>query len=158
LNELDALTRLFARLGAPDPESWAVSQLREGIPQLARYLFLRQAWKLVVEDGHETWIQEQQAEAGKGTPGSAIGPALQRVLDAGATPQDVTTIVRVMQWHLLSSLCYLLEDPGVLESEVSHIAWRLFQVDEAEQPIEIIGELHESVLDTDPTGREMARP
>jgi hypothetical protein len=63
-----------------------------------------------------------------------------------------------MQWHLLSSLCYLLEDPGVLESEVSHIAWRLFQVDEAEQPIEIIGELHESVLDTDPTGREMARP
>jgi hypothetical protein len=158
LNELDALTRLFARLGARDPESWAAFQLREGIPQLARYLFHRQAWRLVVEDGDETWIREQQAEAQKGNPGSSIGPALQRVLDAGAMPQDVTTIVRVMQWHLLSSLCYLLEDPGALEPEVRHVAWRLFQVTEDDEPIDIIGGLHESVLETDPTRREMGRP
>ena len=43
MSELDELTRLFARLGAPDPQGWASSQPNEGILQLARYLFLRQA-------------------------------------------------------------------------------------------------------------------
>ena len=33
-----------------DPESWASSQVEEGIPQLARYLFLRQAWGCVVRE------------------------------------------------------------------------------------------------------------
>lgn len=60
-----------------------------------------------------------------------------------------------MQWQLLFSLCYLLDEPGDLEPEVRHIAWRLFQVAEDDQPIDIIGGLHESVLDTDPTGREI---
>jgi hypothetical protein len=43
VDELQELTELFARLGAPRPESWARSQLEEGIPQLARFVFLRQA-------------------------------------------------------------------------------------------------------------------
>ena len=34
---LDELTRIFQKLGAPDPEGWARSQIQEGIPQLARY-------------------------------------------------------------------------------------------------------------------------
>ncbi len=42
MNEME-LTELFARLGARDPEKWARSQIKEGIPQLARFLFLRQA-------------------------------------------------------------------------------------------------------------------
>ena len=35
------LTALFQKFGAPDPESWAASQVEEGIPQLQRFLFLR---------------------------------------------------------------------------------------------------------------------
>jgi len=44
------LTHLFEVAGAPDPQSWAESELSEDIPQLARFLFLRQAWRLVVAD------------------------------------------------------------------------------------------------------------
>jgi hypothetical protein len=60
-----------------------------------------------------------------------------------------------MQWRLLAGLCQLLDDPGKLEVEVSDIAWRLFQVDDKEQPIAAMGGLLESVLETEPDGREM---
>jgi hypothetical protein len=40
----DELTALFKKVGARKPEGWARSQIEEGIPQLARFLFLRQAW------------------------------------------------------------------------------------------------------------------
>jgi len=61
----------------------------------------------------------------------------------------------VMQWELLFGLCYLLDDPGDVEDEVKDMAWGLFQVDEDGRPIAAISSLHESVLETDPTGREM---
>ena len=44
--------------------------------------------------------------------------------------QSSTAVARTMQWRLLFGLCQLLDDPGILEKEVSDIAWRLFQVDE----------------------------
>ncbi len=153
MNE-NELTELFARLGARNPAQWAHSQATEGVPQLARFLFLRQAWKLVVDSQDASWIDEQHARD-MDQPGGAIGPALERVLAQGVSEADLTTIVRVMQWRLLSGLCYLLDDPGKLETEVGDIAWRLFQVDAQDQPIAIVGGLHESVLETDPAGREM---
>ena len=51
--------------------------------------------------------------------------------------------------------CYLLDDPGDVEKEVQDMQWLLFQVDENENPIAAICGLYESVLETDPTGREM---
>jgi len=60
-----------------------------------------------------------------------------------------------MQWKLLFSFCYLLNDPGELEPEVAHIAWDLFAVDEQGNPTKTIEALWEDILGTDPTGREM---
>src|SRR6478736_3386328 len=37
------LSALFRTLGARDPGAWAQSQIEEGVPQLARFLFLRQS-------------------------------------------------------------------------------------------------------------------
>ena len=74
---------------------------------------------------------------------------------AGASQDDLTTVVRVMQWKLLAGLCRLLEDPGTLESEVKGNSWRSFQAVEDEAPTVPIGGLFESILETEPTGREM---
>ena len=148
------LTELFAKLGARNPEAWAHSQASEQLPQLARFLFLRQAWKLVVEDNDWTWI-EAQASVEPSGPGGAIGAALMRLLARGGAEDDLTTVVRVMQWKLLSGLCYLLDDPGCVEAEVRDVAWRLFQVNENDEPMAVISGLHESVLETEPSGREM---
>jgi hypothetical protein len=151
------LTELFRKIGAQDPEGWARSQVREGIPQLARYLFLRQAWRRVVGPDDQNWIDKMRPKH-PNQPGGEFGPAIDRLLAAGARPEDLTTIVRVMQWALLSSLCYLLDDPGDLEPEVKDVAWQLFLLDEDDNPIEPIDGLIESVLFTDPTGREMRPP
>ena len=64
-------------------------------------------------------------------------------------------MVRVMQYNLLFRLCYLLGDPGDLEPEVQNVSWLLVQVDEDGEVVDTIDALHESVLETDPTGREM---
>lgn len=148
------LTKLFARLGAPDPAGWAHSQTNEGIPQLGRYLFLRQAWRKVVSNSDHGWIDAHLKMRGD-KPGGEIGPALQRLVDLGASPADLTSVVRVMQWSLLFRLCYLLSDPGDLEPEVEDYSWGLFEIDDDGRPGAHIGGLHESVLATDPTGREM---
>ncbi len=42
--ELAALTKRMDELGASDPEGWARSEIREDIPQQARYLVLRRIW------------------------------------------------------------------------------------------------------------------
>jgi hypothetical protein len=156
MNE-EELTQLFRKLGAREPEDWARSQLSDGIPQLSRYLFLRQAWQKVVRPDEHNWMQEMRPKD-PNAPGGELGPAVDRILAAGARPDDLTTVVRVMQWRLLSRLSVLVEDPGVLEDEVADIWWQLFRVDENNNPIEPISGLIESVLETDPMGREMRPP
>jgi hypothetical protein len=51
------LTDLFRKLGARDPEPWAASLTAEGIPQVARFPFLRGAWRNVVPEEDTTWLQ-----------------------------------------------------------------------------------------------------
>ena len=148
------LTDIFRKVGARNPDLWASSQAQEKIPQLARFLFLRQAWKLVIPDRDVTWLSERSKDNVK-DPGGEIGEALKRLLASGATESDLTTVVRVMQWRLFSALCQLMDDPGELEDIVKDVAWHLFQVDEDDQPIAVMSGLHESVLETEPSGREM---
>ena len=149
------LADLFRKLGARNPEVWARSQVKEGLPQLARFVFLRQAWKLVVAERDRSWLSERANDDQRG-PGGAIGPALKRLLALGASEDDLTAVARVMQWRVLSGLCYLLDDPGDLESEVKDIAWRLFQVDENDQPIAAISGLTNRSWKPNPAARKCA--
>jgi hypothetical protein len=158
--ELRQLTEHFRALGVDNPESWAKSQLQEGIPQYARLVFLRQAWKSIVAEGETAWIDKLIAlsKDRPQAPGAGIGPALTRILAAGACREDIGEVVRVMQWQLLFSLTYLLSDPGTVDypsKKLPHANWALFEVDENGNPLHPISGLHESVLGTDPSGREM---
>jgi hypothetical protein len=151
------LTELLTRLGAPDPSAWARSELEEDIPQVARFLFLRQAWQHVVVDGDKIWIDAWRdlAAQSPSAPCAGIGPALERLIAAGADRDDLTTVVRVMQYSTLFGLCYLLDDPGEVEPEVAELGWALVEVDEEGTVGRHIGALYESLLETDPSGREM---
>ena len=156
MNESE-LTDLFRRLGATNPESWASSQIQEEIPQLARFLFLRQAWSRIVDEDDHSWQSAEIAYARENpdAPYAGVGQALGRLVAAGAAESDLTDVARGLQAQLLFALCCLLEDPADLEEEARDMAWGLFQLDENDQPVAHIGGLHESVLETDPTGREM---
>jgi len=154
---LKELTALFRKLGARDPASWARAQHEEGTDQVARYVFLREAWKRVVPPDDTSWIEGMIASAKPqpSDPGAGAGPALARLLAVGANRDDIHEVVRVMQYELLFSLCYLMEDPGPLEPELEDLVWQLVRTDENGETIEPIGGLHESLLETDPSGREM---
>lgn len=151
------LTRLFEIAGAADPADWANSEIEDGIPQLARFLFLRQAWSQVVKDGDVSWIDReiQQSEKKPDAPGAGLGLALSRLLKSGASKEDLSEVARVAQWQLLFGLCYQLSDPAIEEEELAHVGWGLFEMNESGEAGRPIEGLHESVLETDPTGREM---
>lgn len=151
------LTNLFGKLGAREPSQWAASQLEEGIPQLARFLFLRQAWRGIVAEGDSGWIDAEvrHAEQNPEEPYAGVGHALARLRSVGASQEDLTDVVRGMQAQLLFHLCSLLDDPGDLEPEVDDLAWTLVQLDGEDKIVAEINGLHESVLETDPTGREL---
>lgn len=153
----EKLTELFQKLGAPNPERWAASQTEMGINQLGRFLFMRQGWHLVLDENDHSWIQTyiEHSKKNLNDPCSGIGPALQRLLDKGADPQDITDIVRVMQYVLLFRVCYLLDDPNLSEPELEDFSWGLFQVNEDGEIISPIEGLYSSLLSLDPTGREM---
>lgn len=152
------LRQLFEHLGAKDPDTWAASPLDEGIHQLHRFLFLRQAWDQVISEDDDAWMEQhlKSAQADPGAPFAGIGLALGRLLADGASRDDLADLVRGMQVQLLFNLCYLLDDPSLIEPELADIGWAVVETDADSEPTNrTIGGLHESVLETDPTGREM---
>jgi hypothetical protein len=151
------LTALFEKLGAKDPSGWATSQITEGIPQLHRFLFLRQCWSHIIEEKQVGWIDYHIRDAEENPQGSyaGMGAALKRAVAAGVSRHDLAEVARGVQAELLSQLCYLLDDNGLAEPVPKGVGWGLFQTDDDGNAIAPIYSLHESVLDTDPTGREM---
>ena len=70
-----ALRDRFAEVGADDPENVALSEIRENIPQLARFLALRHIWPQLID----SWA----------APGALERvPAGARLLAAGADRED----------------------------------------------------------------------
>jgi hypothetical protein len=155
--DVKGLTLLFERLGARDSARWARSQVEEGIPQLARYLFLRQAWQKVVAEGDSGWIDRAIGEATRepDRPYAGAGHALGRLRAKGATDADLTDLVRAMQASFLFDLCCVLDEPGLEQAPTPEVTWALVQTDSDGNVVGAIDGLHESVLETDPTGREM---
>jgi hypothetical protein len=156
-SELEQLTRIFRELGANNPEGWARSQVETGTPQLHRFLFLRQAWKLVSDENNDGWIDNILANHRRSP--SARGRAIERLLALGADRADLVDLVRDTQYETLFGLCYLLGDPGLYDEadeQVNLLGWALVTTDAQGEPTsQTIDSLHEEVLSMDPTGREM---
>ncbi len=150
------LTEIFTRLGARDPESLAGSETDEGIPQLARYLFLKGAWDGVVDPDDPSWIDRliAQTPIDSAAPYAGTAHALRQLLAGGADRASINEVVRGMQAELMFSLCYLLSDPAFVDGN-DVVSWALFELDAEGRPGREMSGLHESVLGTDPTGREM---
>jgi hypothetical protein len=156
--DIEKINAMFERFGARRPEEWIAEEYSMSVSQLHRFLFLKQAWLRIVADDDTSWIRHEVAGANSTPKGlySGIGLALSRCLEKGVDPQDLTDIVRGMQVSMLFSLCYMLEDPGFADRELDGIGWCLVEADENGRPTpRRIPALHESVLETDPTGRRM---
>jgi hypothetical protein len=161
-NELQRLSEIFRQLGAVDPQSYASSQLAEGIPQLAHFVFLKQAWAAVEDEKDTSWINKY-IEWGKGEKAAKtfwgkLGGALERMRAKGVADEDIAAVVQIMQYLVLGSICGQLDDcdssPLNVQGEWPRVRWTLFQVDDEGKPLQPIGGLHEYADSMDPTGRE----
>ncbi|MEP4076216.1 hypothetical protein [Haloferula sp.] len=149
----DELTDVFRKLGVSDPESWASSQVKEGIPQLGRCLVIKALWDCVTRAGTTSWI-DYDLKHGAETP---HGRAIQTMLDAGVDKEVITDLVRFKEAEALREVCYLLEDytsvPQNSNSDTGeeYVRWSLRELDSEDQPTDrAIDGLHESFWSLDP--------
>jgi hypothetical protein len=132
----------------------------------AHELFLTDVWGLLVDeddrvDGYPSWVESWlRGLAPGGVPDHPTAAALHRVLAAGVDVDDLTDVVRAMQYELLYSVCQLLDDPGLLgiriDVDPDEVAagWQLMAVRGAPTPDRRpIYELHSSLGEYDPSGR-----
>lgn len=155
------LAHAFATLGADDPEGWARSEVEEGIPQLARFLVLREAWAGVASEKDVRWIDRdiQQAKSSPNAPLAGAGRALASMRARGVTDEEITDLVRAKQYEALFTFLYALDNPpqGVRRVPLANrVRWQLFEVDEESGASgRAISGLHVSLLETDPTRSEV---
>ncbi len=157
-SRLTQLTDIFRMLKADHPEDWALSEIEEDIPQLARFLFLRMAWDCIIMEHDAAWIDAtiHDAERYPTAPGAGAGLALQRVLAQGVSRQDIVDIVRVKQYEALFALCYRLDEPDIDMAEIGATGWALTELNyDGQHTGRLVQGLYESLLSMDPTGREM---
>ncbi|MFF3437782.1 hypothetical protein [Streptosporangium sp. NPDC002721] len=136
----DAATALrdrFTELGANNPEEWALSEISENIPQLARFLVLRNIWPEFIN----SWTNVLNNI-----------PAGARLLTAGADRDDLTTLARAIAYETAFGLLAHLT-----ASECNHTApgWSLRETTpEGHLTGRTVQGLHEDLLSTDPSGRD----
>ncbi|HEX7375764.1 MAG TPA: hypothetical protein VF278_01565 [Pirellulales bacterium] len=136
-----ALVGKFRELGCSDPDGWARSEIDEGVPQLARFVFLRELWNLVIT--HET-SRKLNEYAGSNDDGR--GGALRRLKECGINRNDLLTIVREAQIDVIHGVVSLLDELVEVHPDVQ---WSLYEVDEEFRPMRVIDGLHESIDDED---------
>src|SRR5262249_5910469 len=153
--ELARLTEIFRRYGADDPESWARSELAEGIPQLAIFSFAKAMWACVADEDDDRWIDQeiQWVKDRPNDPCAQIGPALAEMLSKGVSRRAIIDLVRVIQYGTLYHVASLIDGSRIEDVPIRN--WTLYQVDENDHLVAVIQGLHEVLLSLDPTGREM---
>lgn len=120
----EALAETFRSLGAEEPEAWALSEVEDGIPQLARFIFLRRLWRGVDEWTlpPDAWFAEREPEPAEddgdedeedADASDVVAEAdedaepafhdaqqaVQRILAAGVDPEDLKEVARAVFLH-----------------------------------------------------------
>jgi hypothetical protein len=148
------LSEVFRDLGADDPDDWARSEVEEDIPQLATFLALRKMWRHAMPwvDDPSGWIEVVVEDADD--PNAAFpdaGQALRRMLAAGADPDDVLTVARMVALETLFSTVRTLDDGRDHAAPEDTPGWLLVETDPEGEPTgRVVSGLHESVLSLEP--------
>ena len=151
---IEQLAAIFRELGVTDPQSWARSEVEEGIPQLAMVLFLQLARSSIDDLRDVRVLRDTIRRAG----GRESTEALRRLVDAGTSTSDLLQVVRDVLRDYLTQICFLLDDTSAIRfsgwpraAELEKIHWGLFAVDHRGRPgpdmsglHEIVGELFDS--------------
>jgi hypothetical protein len=135
----------LAALGAKDAESWARSEVSEGIPQQARFLILRRLWR----DAADAWAAPDALDR---------LPAARRLLDAGADRNDLVSVARAAAYEAVLDAVVAIDQGYDPEAPEDCPGWELVETDPDGNPTgRGVGGLHESFLSVDPSGQDGAK-
>lgn len=173
----EELAERFRAVGAEEPEGWAASEVETDIPQLARFIFLRRLWRGAWQwkQPPEDWFAEiapdelpadeedddeptlvaasddEVPEADAEPPFFAAQQAVQRILAAGADPEDLKEVARAIFLHTAFDAVQTVDeghDPQVGEGMPG---WLLTEVGgDLVLTGRVIPDLHEDLLTTEP--------
>jgi hypothetical protein len=169
----EALAETFRGLGAEEPEAWALSEVEDGIPQLARFIFLRRLWR-----GAEAWTQapadwfvdrdpepaeedvddEDSAAEASVVEGEdaepaffAVQQAVQRILAAGADPEDLKEVARAVFLHAVFDAVQTVDEGYNPDAGEGMPGWLLTEVGgDLVLTGRMLDKLHEDLFTTEP--------
>lgn len=171
----ETLAETFRGLGAEEPEAWALSEVEDGIPQLARFIFLRRLWR-----GAEEWTlppaewfaerepdpaddegaeddDESSAEAvaddeADGEPAFlAAQQAVQRILAAGVDAEDLKEVARAVFLHAAFDAVQTVDEGHDPDAGEGMPGWLLTEVGgDLILTGRMLDKLHEDLFTTEP--------
>ncbi|HEX8321950.1 hypothetical protein [Longimicrobium sp.] len=148
------LSEIFRDLGADDYEDRARSEVEEDTPQLATFLALRKMWRHAMpwRDDPHGWIEVVVEEADDpNAPFPDAGQALRRMLAAGADPDDVLKVTRMVALETLFSTLHTVDDGRDHAAPEGTPGWRLVETDPEGEPTgRVVSGLHKEVLFLEP--------
>lgn len=116
------LSRVFAALGAKNPERWGRDHVERGTDELGRFVLLRALWLRTVEPGRLLGAAREDPHTAE-----VANRLLGKVSIA-----DLDAIVRFSQRRALEDMCRVLDNPG---DDNDGIRWAVFRVDEDGLPL-----------------------
>lgn len=142
---------LFRRMGARDAEDLARGEIEEDLGNLVRAGFAAQAWKQVPGSGDVALFERWLAASRKHDGDAAAVAACDRLLAAGARPEDLLAVVRAFMAEFLFGVAYLMDDPSFEDEALAReVHWGFYEEDADMRPLRRIGGLHELVPALDP--------
>ena len=151
-----ALYEKFRQLGARNPESWAGSEVREDIAQLARFCFLRGLWPGMIDAwrDHLLWVDELAAHAKRPDQGSFsadAAAALARLRQSGADSADLGEVARHVAATVIFDLLVRIDEEYDHSLPEGMPGWRLVELaSDYTVTGRDLGGLHESLHEVAP--------
>ena len=146
-------------LGAEDAEGWVRSEIEEGIPQIARSLFLRRVWREMNGWGANIGSMDEliHAEGERSPEGyfAKASKAIERMRAAGVSLEDVSCIAKMAAYEAMFSLIQVIDDGGDPDAGDDLPGWALIEIGpDGEDTGRNVDALHESILEVLPAEDE----
>lgn len=129
----EALIEELRAAGAPRPEAWAHREVREGLPQLSRYLLLRHLRDEAIDAWRDSalWMENlaEDARDGSGSPFADAAVAVLRLLESGAPREDLQAIARFVAYESVFSVLHALDEGYDTDREGPLPGWALVERD-----------------------------
>ncbi len=134
---IDALTQVFAALGAQNPAAWARSHVDQGHDELGRFVLLRALWLKAVEPGRLLGIARNEP---------AVAAAAERLIEVAGLA-DLAEVLRFAQKQALLDVCTVLDDPSASDEG---IGWAVYRTDGRGLPLWPLDRLGAGLTDSEP--------